>query len=82
MERLLSCVLEHRVIIDIKGALFGIMHDLHPMKKTVVNLCILVAKMCVSKYKYGKPYCLTIMFDNEMRLRVKQLPYEYRGSFY
>ena len=67
-----------------KTVLFGILdlEDFNSKEINVINLCILVAKMCISKYKYGKLYSITLMFDNEMKLRLKYLPYIDRDSFY
>ena len=75
VESILSCILERRVVISAQDAILGVLHceDSHSKELELINICILVAKMCVSKYKYGKPYHLPIMFDSEMRLRVKQL---------
>ena len=79
----LSFLLERRVNLDVKRVLFGILdlEGFHSKEIHVINLCILVAKMCISKYKYGKPYSMTLMFDTEMKLRLKYLPYIYRDSF-
>ena len=34
-----------------------------------LNHLILIGKMCVSKFKYGKQISITIMFENEVKLR-------------
>ena len=34
-----------------------------------INLMLLVGKLCISKYKYGKKYDLLALFENEMRYR-------------
>ena len=83
VESILSCILERRLVISAQDAILGVLHceDSHSKELELINICILVAKMCVSKYKYGKPYHLPIMFDSEMRLRVKQLPIIYRSCF-
>lgn len=35
----------------------------------IINHLILIAKMCISKYKFGKPYSLLTMFHNQCHLR-------------
>ena len=83
VECVLSFLLEHRVNLDVKRVLFGILdlEGFHSQEINVINLCILVAKMCISKYKYGKPYSITLMFDTEMKLRLKHLPYIYKELY-
>ena len=34
-----------------------------------VNHYIFIAKMCISKFKYGSPVDITYMFENEVNLR-------------
>ena len=34
-----------------------------------INLILLVSKLCISKFKYGKNYCLITLFEHELRFR-------------
>ena len=51
--------------------LFGIVENvsLSVVERCFINHLILVAKMCISKYKYGTPLHLIIMFEKELYLR-------------
>ena len=73
-------LLERRVIIDVKSAIFGMLKDdgLHQVERKLVNLSILVAKMCISKFKYGTPVNIIHLFDSELLVRHKQIPFEFR----
>ena len=68
---------ERKIIIDEKVALFGVLGcDLYELKGTTVNninLVFLVAKMCISKVKYGIARSLVAVFETEMAVREKYL---------
>ena len=73
-------LLERRVIIDVKSVIFGMLKDdsLHQVERKLVNLSILVAKMCISKFKYGTPVNIIHLFDSELLMRHKQILLEFR----
>ena len=59
------------IIITEKVALFG--YEVNNMKTVVnktINHIILIAKMTISKFKYGKALDINCMFDSEMFLRI------------
>ena len=72
-------LLEQRVIIDVKSVIFGVLKDdsLHQVERKLVNLSIL-AKMCISKFKYGIPVNIIHLFDSELVMRHKQKPFEFQ----
>ena len=56
--------------ISTEIALFGYFESkLSKKLKDNINHIILIAKMCISKFKYGKGYDLLTMFDKECKLR-------------
>ena len=80
VENVLMVLLERRVIIDVKSVIFGMLKDdsLHQVERKLVNLSILVAKMCISKFKYGTSVNIIHLFDSELLMRHKQIPFEFR----
>ena len=75
METVIFSKLNEKIVIDEKVALFGILSsDLIKLQNKCIdniNMTLLVAKMCISKAKYGKLNNPTIIFDTEMVLREK-----------
>eukprot|EP00916_Digyalum_oweni_P020964 GHVL01034892.1.p1 GENE.GHVL01034892.1~~GHVL01034892.1.p1 ORF type:complete len:109 (-),score=6.87 GHVL01034892.1:316-642(-) len=57
--------------IDVQTALLGYMKTPGMSNNLVnyINLLIIVAKMCVGKFKYGKPIEIVCMFNSELDLR-------------
>ena len=37
----------------------------------LINHVIMIAKLCISKYRYGKLYDICLMFDNDASLRMR-----------
>ena len=68
---------ERKIIIDEKVALFGVLGcDLYESKGTTannINMVLLVAKMCISKVKYGIARSPMAVFETEMAVREKYL---------
>ena len=58
-------------------ALFGLLgYDLYESKRTTannINMVLLVAKMCISKIKYGVARSPMVVFETEMAVREKYL---------
>ena len=54
-----------------ENILFGIVNnpDLTHEENLYLNRLILIAKMCISKYRYGIPINLCIMLERELMLR-------------
>jgi len=56
-----------------KTALFGIVgtevYGLNKEQINIANNIILIAKMCIRKYRYGTPINLITMIEYEMRIR-------------
>ena len=73
-------LLERRVIIDVKSGIFGMLKDdsLHQVERKLVNLTIVVANMCISKFEYGTPVNIIHLFDSELLMRHKKIPFEFR----
>ena len=59
------------VQLNEKNILLGVtdIAQLTVEEKIFLNHLILIAKMCIGKYKYGTPINLSIMFDQELVLR-------------
>ena len=75
MDTIIFSKLNEKIFIDEKIALFGLLSsDLFEVEDKCIdniNMTLLVAKMSVSKAKYGKLNNPTILFDTEMALREK-----------
>ena len=46
----------------------------------LINLCLLVGKVYVSKHKYGTPSHLKSLFDNELMIRKKTFLCNFCGT--
>ena len=61
------------ITLDEKNVLFGITGtEVSGLKKQhlkIINHIILIAKMCISKYRYGTPLNLIAMIEYEMKIR-------------
>ena len=68
---------ERKIIIDEKVALFGVLGcNLYESKGTTANnikMVLLVAKMCISKVKYGIARSPMVVFETQMAVREKYL---------
>ena len=65
-----------RIDFKIQDILFGIVQPLPKTTRSImnkINYIILVAKMCISKTRYGKIKDLKLVFELEMNLRGKYL---------
>ena len=62
---------QKQVILNEITILFGIVGSVFLSVEEIncINHLILIAKMCISKYKYGTPIMLNIMFEKELSLR-------------
>ena len=73
MEQYIFLKTERKIIIDEKVALFGVLGcDLYESKGTTannINMVLLVAKMCISKVKYGIARSPIVVFETEMAVR-------------
>jgi hypothetical protein len=60
-----------RVLLDVKSILLGTVdfENVNRSHSYYISHLILVGKMCVSKYRYGTPIDITIMFEREIALR-------------
>ena len=77
VEQYIFLKTERKIIIDEKVALFGVLGcDLHESKGTTannINMVLLVAKMCISKVKYGIARSPKVVFETEMAVREKYI---------
>ena len=67
----LNAIFGKRLDISRESVIFGWLY-LEGLNKTQLakaNELLLVAKLCVSKYKYGKTMAPQYLFENEIRLR-------------
>ena len=75
MKQYIFLKTERKIIIDEKVALFGVLGcDLYEPKGTTannINMVLLVAKMCISKVKYGIARSPMVVFETEMAVREK-----------
>ena len=56
--------------------LFGIAYSKRNLTKNIIdkiNHILLIAKMAISKFRYGKPMNLKLIFETEIELRKKYL---------
>ena len=60
-----------RLNIDEKVALFGVskLEILDKEKRKRINLILLIARLSISKYKYGVIKNLEVIFDSELKIR-------------
>lgn len=59
------------ITLDAKSVLLGIISFENVSSKSlcIINHLILIAKMCISKYRYGTPVNLVLMYEREVSLR-------------
>ena len=74
MEQYIFPKTERKIIIDEKVALFGVLGcDLYYESKETtannINMVLPVAKMCISKVKYGIARSPMVVFETEMAVR-------------
>ena len=73
MEQYIYLKTERKIIIDEKVALFRVLGcDLYESKGTTannINMVLLVAKMCISKVKYGIARSPIVVFETKMAVR-------------
>ena len=55
--------------LELKDVLFGYNETENSSDVLAINHVILIAKMCISKYRYGKYYDLFFLFERELSLR-------------
>ena len=61
---------QQRIRLTAEHALLGYRSpDLNAADVCYINHVMLVAKMCISKFKYGTPLNIECMFEAELRLR-------------
>ena len=60
-----------RLNTDEKVALFGVskLEIVHKEKRKRINLILLIARLSISKYKYGVIKDVEIIFDSELKIR-------------
>lgn len=83
IENILCVLLETRLHLDTKQVLFGIWDgsEFSRVQQNLINLCLIIGKMCISKYKYGTPMHIQLMFDREFTLRKSQVPPRFHSYF-
>ena len=73
VSALFKQVFKINIMLNEKIALFGIVgtevYGLNKEQINIANNIILIAKMCISKYRYGTPINLITMIEYEMRIR-------------
>ena len=55
--------------LELKDVLFGYNETENGSDVLAISRVILIAKMCISKYRYGKYYDLFFLFERELSLR-------------
>ena len=58
--------------LKLMDVLFGYNETENSGDVLAINHVILIAKMCISKYRYGKYFDLFFLFERELRLRNAQ----------
>ena len=62
-----------KIVITETMVIFGIegrnIPNLNKQQVRTLNHILLIAKMCISKYRYGTPINLKAMLENEMYIR-------------
>ena len=76
VENWLTSIIGKRVNIDAKMALCGLfkIENLGKTERQIINFFILIAKLCISKFKYGTPTNIIYLYERELILRKNQLP--------
>ncbi len=82
VAKMLTMLTGNCIHLSEQKVLFGVTHEELPSKdmRHVVNLCILIGKMCISKYKYGSSFNIICIFESEMFMRVKHFPISWQES--
>ena len=83
VKQILNVICGKKIMFNAKEVLLGICkndeYDTEEWK--LINLCLLVGKVCVSKHKYGTPSNLKSLFDNELMIREKSIPLQFLWYF-
>ena len=58
-----------KFIFDKEIVIFGLRNDLKAAIKNYINHAILIGKVVISKFRYGKALNSKVMFENEVKLR-------------
>ena len=62
-----------KIVLDVHMVLLGIVDkktfNLSNLQMDYINHLIQIGKMCISKFRYGTPINLVIMFDNDLQMR-------------
>lgn len=58
-----------RIVFGVEHILCGYINGADSIKCKYINHLILIGKMCISKYRYGTPTDIIIMFDKEKQIR-------------
>ena len=84
VERMLNVVTDGRINLGEKNVLFRFTHAEMPMQdwRQLVNSCIPVGKLCISKFKYGSSIHFELSFDAKMRARVEHVLLPFQGELY
>ena len=61
--------LDKLIKLKLKDVLFGYNETENGSDILAINHVILIAKMCISKYRYGIYYDLFFLFERELSLR-------------
>ena len=71
VESIIAATIEKPLKLNAKLVILGISSSALYSTKDLnfINLIVLVAKMCISKMKYGKNYSILPLFEYERRLR-------------
>ena len=75
----LSAMCGKRMTFSARDVLLGVCKsDVYSTEEWgVINLCLIIAKMCISKHKYGTPSHLKSLFDKEFLFRKKYVPEQF-----
>ena len=71
VNNLINILLGHRKNVDWKSAMFGFLSIEGATKRKInrINLIILLAKLSISKAKYGKQRDPYLILENELNIR-------------
>ena len=71
VQSVINAKIGQRINIDEQIVILGIIEGLDQKKQKIANILILIAKMCISKFKYGKSPNLLATWEAEIYIRGK-----------
>ena len=82
VKQILNVICGENIMFNAKEVLGICKNDEYNTEEwKLINLCLLVGKVCVSKHKYGTHSHLKSLFDYELMIREKIIPLQFLWYF-